>query len=301
MNLEEVLEDLERLLKKWGINSSQWILVAGYAYKLLGYDIHVRKGHFNILITRDKIPWEVKEGIEIHPPRGTNYREDFRKLIVKTGYDFDINLSTNQEFEKKEGKFELYTLPNGTKIKVQKPIGAIEELHKLLSFSTKNALGIERLQKDTVFIEDMIQALTKRGEERVVTRFKNPLQEYKKFQKETILAEPIQRSKKLKGIVASSGKAVGRARVVQKAEDLRGLKDGDVLVTQMTSPTLIVNMPNVSALVTDWGGKLSHAAILAREMNIPCIVGTQTATKILKSGDLVEVDAEKGIVKRLRK
>lgn len=300
MKVEKVLEHLEKLLISWGITTSEWILVAGYAYKLLSYDIQVRKGHFNILTTRDKIPWKIKEGIEIHPPRGTHYREDFRKFIEKTGFDFDINLATKEEFEKKEGKYKLFPLLNGIKIKVQKPVGAIEELKKLLSLSTEKALGVERLQKDIVFIEDIIQALTKKAEVEVASKFKRLLQEYKEAQKEAVIQKPLKEFKELQGIVASSGKAVGSVRIVLKPEDMKFLKEGEVLVTQMTSPTLLVVVPKIAALVTDWGGKLSHAAILAREMGVPCIVGTQTATKILEDGDLVKVDAEKGVVRKLK-
>ncbi len=300
MKLKEVLIKLESLLDHWGISTSDWILVAGYAYKLLGFDVHVRKGHFNILTNKNKIPWEIKEGIEIHPPRGTSYREDFRDFIAKTGFDFDINLSTEEEFERKVGKIKLYTLPNGTVIRVQKPIGAIEELQKLLSFSTKKGLGAERLQKDIVFVEEIIKILTERGEEKVASRFRELLREYKKTKNKIITRRTLKEPKKLHGVVASYGKAVGHVKVVQKPKDLKKLKEGDVLVTTMTSPRLLVLVPKISALITDWGGKLSHAAILAREMGIPCVVGTQSATKILKDGNLVEVDAKKGVVRIIK-
>src|SRR3989344_440362 len=92
MKLEEVLQELEKLFTTWKIKESDWILVSQYAYRLLGYDVKIRKGHFNILIKRRKIPWKIKEGLEIHPPRGSKFRNDFQKFIVKTGFDFDINL-----------------------------------------------------------------------------------------------------------------------------------------------------------------------------------------------------------------
>mgnify|MGYP001562085147 CR=1 FL=1 len=75
------------------------------------------------------------------------------------------------------------------------------------------------------------------------------------------------------------------------------LKNGDILVTFMPAPSHISAMEKAAAFVTDEGGITCHAAIVAREMKKPCIIGTKIATKVLKDGDMVEVDANKGIVK----
>ena len=76
-------------------------------------------------------------------------------------------------------------------------------------------------------------------------------------------------------------------------------KKGDVLVTRMTRPEFLPLVKKTSAIITDGGGVLCHAAIIARELKIPCIVGTKIATQILKDGDLVEVDANRGVIKKL--
>ena len=68
----------------------------------------------------------------------------------------------------------------------------------------------------------------------------------------------------------------------------------------MTRPEMIPIIKKASAIVTDEGGITCHAAIISREMKIPCIVGTQTSTIIIKDNDIIEVDAEKGIVRKLR-
>lgn len=69
----------------------------------------------------------------------------------------------------------------------------------------------------------------------------------------------------------------------------------------MTSPEYVPAMKRSGAVITDEGGLLSHAAIVARELGKPCIVGTKIATKVLKDGDLVEVDANKGVVRKVKK
>lgn len=72
---------------------------------------------------------------------------------------------------------------------------------------------------------------------------------------------------------------------------------GDVVVSPMTTPDLLPAMKLSSAIVTDEGGLTCHAAVVARELGKPCVIGTKIATKVLKDGDTVEVDAEKGIVR----
>ena len=78
------------------------------------------------------------------------------------------------------------------------------------------------------------------------------------------------------------------------------MKKGDILVAGMTSPEFIVVMRKARAVITDQGGMTAHAAIVPRELRIPCLVGTKIATQVLQDGDLVEVDADRGIVKKLK-
>lgn len=102
----------------------------------------------------------------------------------------------------------------------------------------------------------------------------------------------------LKGFSAFKGVARGSVRLVFDPSDTK-LAEGEILVTGMTRPDFLPLMQKAAAFVTDSGGLLSHAAITARELKKPCIVGTNIATKILKDGDMVEVDAEKGVVRKL--
>lgn len=105
----------------------------------------------------------------------------------------------------------------------------------------------------------------------------------------------------IKGFTANRGIIKGIVRVVFLAKDFHKVNSGDILVTAMTSVDFIPVMDKAAAFITNEGGITSHAAIVAREMNKPCIIGTKIATQVLKDGDLVEVDADKGIVKILKK
>lgn len=79
------------------------------------------------------------------------------------------------------------------------------------------------------------------------------------------------------------------------------MKRGTVLVSGSTGPELILACKRAGAIITDEGGVISHAALISREFNIPSVIGTKTATKVLKDGDLVEVDADNGVVKILKR
>ncbi len=105
----------------------------------------------------------------------------------------------------------------------------------------------------------------------------------------------------IKGMVASMGKITGIVKIVLSIKNLDKVNDGDILVSPMTRPEHISAMKKAGAIVTDDGGITCHAAIVSREMKKPCIIGTKIATQVLKDGDLVEVDADKGIVRIIKK
>ncbi|HNI41305.1 MAG: phosphoenolpyruvate synthase [Methanomicrobiales archaeon] len=100
----------------------------------------------------------------------------------------------------------------------------------------------------------------------------------------------------VKGQGASPGVATGRVVVIRDVKDTGSVKAGDILVTKMTNPDMVPAMQKVAAIVTDEGGMTCHAAIVSRELGTPAVVGTRNATSILKPGQLITVDGEKGFI-----
>jgi pyruvate,water dikinase len=98
------------------------------------------------------------------------------------------------------------------------------------------------------------------------------------------------------GMPGSSGVASGKIKIIQPDKLDQDFEEGSVLVCSVTTPMYVPLMQKAAAIVTDQGGILSHAAIVARELKKPCIVGTVDATKKLKNGQLVTVDATEGTV-----
>ena len=107
-------------------------------------------------------------------------------------------------------------------------------------------------------------------------------------------AEEVDGKLILSGLAASPGVASGIVRVIKDISELGKIKKGDVLVTEMTNPDMVVTMQKCIAIVTDSGGMTAHASIVSREMGIPAVVGTKTATSVLKDGMLVTVDGFNG-------
>lgn len=113
----------------------------------------------------------------------------------------------------------------------------------------------------------------------------------------------VEQTSEIKGDIGSPGRATGKVKVISYDKPLTpqitAMAKGDILVAGQTRPEIITACRKAGAIVTNEGGICSHAAVVAREFNIPCIIGTKIATDIFKDGDLVEVDANQGIVRKI--
>ncbi len=111
----------------------------------------------------------------------------------------------------------------------------------------------------------------------------------------------------IKGMIANKGKITGKVRIVHVKDlqqftiDCQQFQKGEILVTTMTSPIMVPILEKAAGIITDEGGICSHAAVISREFNIPCIVGTQGASFTLKTGDTIELDAEIGVIRKICK
>src|SRR3989344_9056294 len=105
----------------------------------------------------------------------------------------------------------------------------------------------------------------------------------------------------ISGVAVYPGIISGRVKIVLSPKGSANVERGDILVTTTSTPDFLPAMMRAAAFVTDIGGITSHAAIVAREMKKPCVIGTKVATKVFADGDLVEVDANKGVVRVLQR
>lgn len=154
-------------------------------------------------------------------------------------------------------------------------------------------------------INDFRQEVNKRKQKCVVFFTKNKLVIYSGKDAEEIYTyiyeeEADENISEIKGSPACVGNAKGKVKVIIVAKDINKMNHGDILVSHATNPNLLSAMKKASAIITDEGGLTCHASIVSRELGIPCIIGTKIATKILRDGDYVEVNANTGVITKLK-
>lgn len=101
-------------------------------------------------------------------------------------------------------------------------------------------------------------------------------------------------------MVVSKGKAKGKIKLLLRREEIAKIKKGDILVAPQDTPWYMPELKKAGGVITDGGGMTCHAAIVSRELGIPCVISTKIATKVLRDGQIVEVDADKGVVKIIK-
>jgi len=223
---------------------------------------------------------------------------------------YTVDKKTGEIIEKKIGKKEMkHVRDEGTGRTVEIPVREAQREQQVMSAEeikelTELSLKLEKHYKHPQDIEwavkgSKIYILQTRPVTTVGKKKKPKTKKKKKTPEKSPTESPITKKPKgylLEGIAASPGNASGPVKVIQSVDESKNIAKGDVLVTEMTSPEYVPAMSKCVAIVTEKGGTTSHAAIVSREMGIPCIVGAEDATKKLKTGAVVTVDGDSGII-----
>lgn len=224
---------------------------------------------------------------------------------VLKGYWDDLDKITEDSFYRRHNPKLINRTKQGLREALEKKaIPRMEALYKKVFSKKEKEETKDWIEKAENLKSELLKART--FSDKVIaidsiTQFLRATQERPLDLKElqiSLKKKKIRGIKQIKGIVASKGVARGKVKIVITIEDLKKVKKGDILVADETDPDFLPAMRKAKAIITDMGGLLCHAAIVSRELGIPCITGTKIATKILRDGDLVEVDARKGIVRK---
>ncbi len=226
--------------------------------------------------------WGLGEGVVSGIVSPDTYIIDKKTLSIKS-----MNIARKETMFVRDENGDTKEIPTPDDLK-EKRVLSDEELKKL----AENGLLIEKHYKKPMDIEWALE----KG--RVYMLQARPITTLDKEKRKegSEAGEDIEAKIILKGIGASPGIASGKVKILNNIEEIDKIKDGDILVTKMTTPDMVPAMKKACAIVTDDGGLTCHAAIISRELGTPCVVGTQKATKVLKDGMLITVDGEKGIV-----
>ncbi|MBU0976256.1 MAG: PEP-utilizing enzyme [Patescibacteria group bacterium] len=301
--INSVLSSLTNLLKDWGIDVNNWMLIGQYPYVLLGYDTPLRDGHFNILLKKDLIPWNFDpSAIEIHPPIESKFFDEYENFTKTTGYNFDLVPFSKTQFADWIKTSYKYQITSSRTVHIQSEQGSIKEYSFLLPLLiTRAGYGPEkgrRILANISVFKDKFEQAGKFDEAKELSKLINKYATKIGKSDNQLLSKD---SDQLKGIPAGGGITEGTVKIIFDPTCVESLSSQKVLVTKMTSAGFLSIIKNVKAIITDEGGMLCHAAILSRELNIPCVVGTEIATKVLQDGDYIEVNANEGIVRIIKK
>lgn len=125
------------------------------------------------------------------------------------------------------------------------------------------------------------------------------VEEQKQFVTKYLGAKDWQAETEVRGQVACTGIVRGKARVMFHTKESDRMQQGEILIANMTHPDYMPAIRKAAAIVTDEGGIVCHAAVISRELQIPCVIGAQNATKVFRDGDMVEVNAKTGVVRKV--
>lgn len=239
----------------------------------------------------------IKEGnhIETHRSDDTSGIDDIVLLSVSSSYwRTDCGMMIMMAGEKLSFIFDDIAKENG----INKEDALLLTFLEVLSLAEQNETRIP----------DLNAVLKRKGEYFAIGDNKGGLivfgpddARYKPIRDRFVSAPPAAATDTLSGLAACPGKVTGRVHVVQTAAEFESFKDGEILVSTETSPMFVPLMRKASAILTGKGGITSHAAIVSRELKKPCIIAIKDVVKILKTGDMVEVDADTGVIRIIKK
>lgn len=307
MTLKKTLSELKKFLAGWGLFMDDWSLFLHYCDILQGYNIkYGRDNHLHIIIPGNKVPWAFDKRLldyEISIPSGSKYAKDFSRFIKKTGWDFHILVASRSLWSKLlNGGMTVYRL-NGADIRMATTVGNLMHWQRSVP-RWKKRHNAETVARRFIWIELLNQEAKKKGDVKVAKMTDELIRKYRPKDKSIIsnVKKALSFYKNngfIKGSVGYPGFVSGRVYLISNPDRLFKVKKGTILVTKLTSPKLLPLIKESKAVITDEGGRLSHAAVYCREFKIPCITGTKIATSVLKNGSRVEVDANQGSVRLL--
>ena len=304
---EKAIAKCTELLEEFNIGIDEWILIGPHADLLNGYKIvYHRPTHFHVLLERDKIPWKISEEqkdlIEVIPPSHSKFQKRYERYMTETNHDFDFILSP-KPLKQYNAEIERCSLSENKFFQRMKPLGNVGIQEYIFS-----QFSPDKLERPDValYAKTLMDEAKKRGEAALIEatrKFEASVskRERRRNRGRNKFFNKFEKTGLIKGSGVFIGKVNGVVRVIEDVEINQKKKILGIVVMPRVSPKIIPAIAYASAWIVDEGGILSHAAVLSRELKIPCIIGTKIATKVLKDGMIVEVDANKGVVKILER
>ncbi len=298
-----IKKDVKEILKRISKKLFSKILVFQKKYQWRGsYLLNAKEYTLNDVI------FELKEALKNNPNKTlkvliADYQKEkanFKKIITQLkklnlpSYFFIYVRSLQETTLWRQTRIEDLSIAHY----YLKPLLAEIARRRKLNYDEIIELTINEILKDKGTKKDIQER--KKGYGYVFIKGRLKIYTGKALKKLEKVPKEYQKLKKIEGMVAFPGKVCGPVQILHSVYQYKKIKPNRILVISMTTPEISLYVKKIKAIVTDEGGIICHAAILARELKIPCIIGTKIATKVLKDGDLVEVDADKGVVRKIK-
>ena len=297
--------ELHELLRSWGVELSDYFFIDRPALRLQGYDIALndrKRQDFCIGTLGEILPWvdhEPTRGFqEVPPPSESSFAAAINDFTARSGLEVHFYAFSEPKYRWRQDYVARLVLPNSIEVRLNTLYGTIRGIAEdMLPYCNDAGVGLEKGVRMLRFIEDMRVAAVRNQDAMALQKADEVLKIFVPLnvEYETRLAG-INGGGELSGTPACSGEVSGNVFVVR--DILRDVpREPAIIVTSKVTPAFYRYKDFILGLIVDHGGLTSHAAILARELNVPTIVGTLVATERLKTGDTVELDASNGTVR----
>jgi len=296
----QILADLRSVLEGWGISSDDWYVTGEAAMVLSGYPVDYREGQIDVLVCRNVWPWaREEEQVSLFPDKGTIEDQQLQEFIVKHNITPDFHPLPHVGI-KAEDRFEQsYWLPDESGVRVLKPWAGVYHRKCIINFYMhEHPKGLDVFDQAKFirwkkFIEQIREHAIEINDTQTIEVCDQVLPLVQKaiehFNQKTRSTE------ELRGDSVFQGNAIGPIQHWQEGVDFVG----KIAVLSHMLPSQVTFIKDAEGIITDQGGLLSHAATVAREYKIPTVIGVANATNLLRDGEMVELDAFQGLVKRV--
>lgn len=299
---QEVLQDLRKMLEGWGIGPDDWYVTGEAAMLLSDYPVDFRDGNIDVLVCRSVWPWPRPEEIgNLIPDDGTKAHDDFEAFVEKHGFTPDFHPLPHVGLRAEDRFDHAYWLPDETGVRVLKPAAGALHRKTIIEF-------YEQSPELNLDVFDQKKFIRWKGFIETIRDHAQTLEDQETVAACEVTLPAVDRAiaffeggedHKLedggvRGCPAHSGVVEGAAQHWEEGADFKG----KIAVLTHSLPSQVTALRHAAGIVTDQGGTLSHAAIIAREYKIPTVIGTKQATQIFQNGDRLKMDAGKGVVEK---
>lgn len=288
----QLLIELREMLEHWGISSDNWFVTGEAAMLLSGYPVEFRQGQMDLLLRRSVWPWpRAEEVVSLFPDAGTQADKEFHAFIQKHAMTPDIHPSPHVGLSMEDDLAHTVIREGTGGVRVLLPSAGVMHRKQIIEYYEQTpgyslaAFDEKKFIRWKGFVQQIAEHAQKINDQETLAACATTLPVVER-------AIAFFKSASGEGMSSYPGIVTG---VVQQWDETADFAGKIAVLTHML-PSQVARLRHVAGIITDQGGILSHAAIIAREYKIPTVIGTKTATSTLRTGDRITLDATQGII-----